>query len=594
MNFLSLLLFFTSIASVILGVIVYFLNRKNLLNRIFALTLWFHAYWASTQFMMLVSTDSQAAYIWDKSGFLAPFSMALLLHFGLVFTENEMLKDKKTYLLIYSPALVFSLFHLTTDLMTGPIVLGYWGFINTLPSNIWIWVLSKVWSASVAFFLLFLFAKYYFFGVPEAKKMQARYVVIGFSIPILTGIITDVVLPSFNADLPSISSLSTIMYSSLVVFALWKYNLFTLTPEIAAKSILDTVPDSIILTDLDGIILTVNRGGLVFFGYSQSGLVGKSIKLLFAKDQIGHVFLTNVSQEGIIRNFEAKCKMRNGKEQPVLFSVSLVTDDNGKGLGFVFTIRDITELKQMQMRLVKAERLASIGELAGMVGHDIRNPLQGIRLALYRLKTKYGPALGAEGKEICKKIDECVTRTDKIVNDLLDYSREIKLELEKSNPKLLLKKTLPAIQVPKKIKVINNTQDTPEVMVDSEKIVRVLINIVKNALEAMPRGGTLTITSKEVENKLEISFADTGEGMTEETLNRLWVPLFTTKAKGMGFGLSICKRLVEAHGGSISAKSTIGKGTTLTLRVPIVSEPLIENGGMVFDEESAPSVRASQ
>jgi PAS domain S-box-containing protein len=332
----------------------------------------------------------------------------------------------------------------------------------------------------------------------------------------------------------------------------------------------------------------------VFFGYSQSGLVGKSIKLLFAKDQIGHVFLTNVSQEGIIRNFEAKCKMRNGKEQPVLFSVSLVTDDNGKGLGFVFTIRDITELKQMQMRLVKAERLASIGELAGMVGHDIRNPLQGIRLALYRLKTKYGPALGAEGKEICKKIDECVTRTDKIVNDLLDYSREIKLELEKSNPKLLLKKTLPAIQVPKKIKVINNTQDTPEVMVDSEKIVRVLINIVKNALEAMPRGGTLTITSKEVENKLEISFADTGEGMTEETLNRLWVPLFTTKAKGMGFGLSICKRLVEAHGGSISAKSTIGKGTTLTLRVPIVSEPLIENGGMVFDEESAPSVRASQ
>jgi PAS domain S-box-containing protein len=424
--------------------------------------------------------------------------------------------------------------------------------------------------------------------------MQARYVVIGFSIPILTGIITDVVLPSFNADLPSISSLSTTLYSSLVVFALWKYNLFTLTPEIAAKSILDTVPDSIILTDLDGAILTVNRGGLVFFGYSQSELVGKPIKLLFAKDQVGKVFLTNVSQEGIIRNFEAKCEMRNGKQQPVLFSVSLVTDDNGKGLGFVFTIRDITELKEMQMRLVKAERLASIGELAGMIGHDIRNPLQGIRLAVYRLKNKYGPALGSEGKEICKEIDECVARSDKIVNDLLEYSREIKLELEKSNPKLLLKKALPAVQVPKKIKVINNTQDTPEVMVDTEKIVRVLINIVKNALEAMPSGGTLTITSEEVENKLEISFADTGEGMTEETLNKLWVPLFTTKARGMGFGLSICKRLVEAHGGSISAKSTIGKGTTLTLRIPIISEPLTENAEVVFDVESTQSVRAPQ
>jgi signal transduction histidine kinase len=110
----------------------------------------------------------------------------------------------------------------------------------------------------------------------------------------------------------------------------------------------------------------------------------------------------------------------------------------------------------------------------------------------------------------------------------------------------------------------------------------------------MPSGGTLTITSEEVENKLEISFADTGEGMTEETLNKLWVPLFTTKARGMGFGLSICKRLVEAHGGSISAKSTIGKGTTLTLRIPIISEPLTENAEVVFDVESTQSVRAPQ
>jgi two-component system sensor histidine kinase AtoS len=379
-----------------------------------------------------------------------------------------------------------------------------------------------------------------------------------------------------------------------VVFAIWKYNLFTLTPEIAAKNILDTVPDSLILTNLDGVILTVNRGGLVFFGYYESELVGKSINLLFSKGWVGKVFLTNVSQEGVIRNFETKCKIRSGEEKPVLFSVSLVTDDNGKGLGFVFTIRDITELKQMQMRLVKAERLASIGELAGMVGHDIRNPLQGIRLALYRLKTKYEPQLGSDGKEICKIIDECVASSDKIVNDLLDYSREIKLELEKNNPEALLKKTLSTIQVPKKIKVINNTEDTPEVMVDTEKIVRVLVNIVKNAFEAMPRGGTLTITSREVEGKLEMSFTDTGAGMSQETLSKLWGPLFTTKAKGMGLGLSICKRIVEAHGGQISAKSMIGKGTTIIIRVPVFFEPLVENGSLLFGDESSPSISSSQ
>jgi PAS domain S-box-containing protein len=544
--------------------------------------------------MMLQSTNSQAAYWWDKISFLSPFSMALLLHFGLIFTENKLLKNKNAYLLLYCPPLVFSLFYLTTDLISGYPTLGYWGFTSTLPSNLWVWVLSKVWSASVAVFLLFLFAKYYFFGVAEAKKMQARYVAYGFSLPILTGVITDVVLPSFNVNLPSISSLSTTLYSSFVVFAIWKYNLFTLTPEIAAKNILDTVPDSLILTNLDGVILTVNRGGLVFFGYYESELVGKSINLLFSKGWVGKVFLTNVSQEGVIRNFETKCKIRSGEEKPVLFSVSLVTDDNGKGLGFVFTIRDITELKQMQMRLVKAERLASIGELAGMVGHDIRNPLQGIRLALYRLKTKYEPQLGSDGKEICKIIDECVASSDKIVNDLLDYSREIKLELEKNNPEALLKKTLSTIQVPKKIKVTNNTEDTPEVMVDTEKIVRVLVNIVKNAFEAMPRGGTLTITSREVEGKLEMSFTDTGAGMSQETLSKLWVPLFTTKAKGMGLGLSICKRIVEAHGGQISAKSMIGKGTTIIIRVPVFFEPLVENGSLLFGDESSPSISSSQ
>jgi signal transduction histidine kinase len=172
------------------------------------------------------------------------------------------------------------------------------------------------------------------------------------------------------------------------------------------------------------------------------------------------------------------------------------------------------------------------------------------------------------------------------VNDLLDYSREIKLELEKNNPEALLKKTLSTIQVPKKIKVINNTEDTPEVMVDTEKIVRVLVNIVKNAFEAMPRGGTLTITSREVEGKLEISFTDTGAGMSQETLSKLWVPLFTTKAKGMGFGLSICKRIVEAHGGFIYAESTIGKGTTITIKIPVSFEPWTETEARIFSDET--------
>jgi signal transduction histidine kinase len=106
---------------------------------------------------------------------------------------------------------------------------------------------------------------------------------------------------------------------------------------------------------------------------------------------------------------------------------------------------------------------------------------------------------------------------------------------------------------------------------------RTFINLIRNAVEAMPNGGTLTIKSRKIRDKITFAFSDTGVGMSEEVLKRLWNPLFTTKAKGMGLGLAICKRFVEAHGGSIAVESTLGKGTTFTVKIPI--EPKTEEGG---------------
>ena len=116
--------------------------------------------------------------------------------------------------------------------------------------------------------------------------------------------------------------------------------------------------------------------------------------------------------------------------------------------------------------------------------------------------------------------------------------------------------------------MINETEDEPELTVDVEKMKRVFSNVIKNAFDAMPNGGVLTIRSDKTENHVCFSFIDTGTGMSEETLQKLWTPLFTTKAKGMGFGLPICERIVEAHGGKISVESNVGKGTTLAITIP--------------------------
>ena len=227
------------------------------------------------------------------------------------------------------------------------------------------------------------------------------------------------------------------------------------------------------------------------------------------------------------------------------------------------------QLKEAQQQLVKSERLAAIGELAAMIGHDLRNPLTGIAGAAYYLRAKCSPKMDSKLKEMFKVIEKDVEYSNKIINDLLEYSRDIKLDLNESNPRLMVKEALSAVKISKKVRVADLTRDKPEIKVDTGKMKRVFVNIIKNAVDAMPKGGKLTIESRESNGDLEIVFSDTGVGMSEKTLKNIYRPLFTTKAKGMGFGLSICKRFVEAHGGKIHVKSTIGKGSTFIVTLPI-------------------------
>ena len=238
------------------------------------------------------------------------------------------------------------------------------------------------------------------------------------------------------------------------------------------------------------------------------------------------------------------------------------------------------QLKEMQQQLLKSERLAAIGELAAMIGHDLRNPLTGIAGATYYLKTKCRSKIDNKSKEMLRIIEKDIENSNKIINDLLEYSREMKLDLNDSNSRLIVKEALSAVKIPENVRVTNLTRDQPKINVDADKLKRVFVNIIKNAVDAMPEGGKLTIESRESNGDLEIVFSDTGVGMSEETLRNICRPLFTTKAKGMGFGLPICKRFVEAHGGKIHARSTIGKGSTFTVTLPI--QPHMEENEKVW------------
>ncbi len=285
---------------------------------------------------------------------------------------------------------------------------------------------------------------------------------------------------------------------------------------------------------------------------------------------------------------------KKGEQRCTELIVTPIKDENGKIMSALELAVDVTEkrrlesqhstklerlveartkqLKETQEKLVKTERLAAIGELAAMVGHDLRNPLTGMKAATYYLKGKTRNDSNPKTKEMLDLIDDCIDQSNKIVNDLLEYSRTVKVDLTENNPSIFFTYTLSTIQVPQNIKVVHQASNDAPVKFDSAKMLRVFLNILKNAFDAMPKGGNLTIISKQTRKNWVVAFTDSGEGMTKETLQKLGNPLFTTKAKGMGFGIPICKRIVEAHGGKLLIDSTLGQGTTVTVKIPLNPE----------------------
>jgi len=337
------------------------------------------------------------------------------------------------------------------------------------------------------------------------------------------------------------------------------------------KSIFAASPDAITVIDLAGNIIECTEQSVIMHGStSREQLIGKNaFQFIAEKDRQQAIeSMKSTFEQGLIRNAEYSLVANDGREYPVELSASVLREASGQPVGFVAVIKDISERKQMEQKLLKAERLAAIGEVAAMVGHDLRNPLTGIAGAAYYLKTKLGPVMDKKSIEMVELIEKDIEYSNKILTDLLDYSRTIRLDLTESTPKAIVEEALVRADVPENVHVINKARSKPGVNVDIEALVRAFVNVIRNAIDAMPNGGTLTISSTQSGVDLEIAFKDSGIGMSEDVLKRLWTPFFTTKAKGMGLGLSICRRIIEAHNGRISVRSAEGKGTTFTVTLP--------------------------
>ena len=234
-----------------------------------------------------------------------------------------------------------------------------------------------------------------------------------------------------------------------------------------------------------------------------------------------------------------------------------------------------SQLKQIQKHLVEAERMAAIGEAVTMIGHDARNPLQVIFNTLYLAIKKIdemqvSPEEKNHLKNLLEKIRNQADYINRMILDLQEYTKGVTPELIKVDLNELLEEALSSIMIPEKIEVILNVEkDFPGILADPILMKRVLINLIKNAVEAMPEGGKIRIGASVKGSNALIEVEDTGIGIPEENMKEIFRPFFTTKPKGLGLGLAVCKKLIEAQGGEISVKSKIGKGTKFKIEIPI-------------------------
>jgi PAS domain S-box-containing protein len=354
----------------------------------------------------------------------------------------------------------------------------------------------------------------------------------------------------------------------------------------------DLSPDAIIVKKTDDIITFWSQGAQSLYGYTKGEAIGQKSRVLL-KTKLPEPYDEIISQLKRYGRWSGEKihQTKSGREIIVDSRWLATCDVQGKIDEILETNVDVTERKQLQNKLEEyaknleklveertkqlkdSERLAAIGATAGMVGHDIRNPLQAITGDLYLAKTDLASIPESEEKQTIQEslteIEKNIDYINKIVQDLQDFARPLKPNVEETDLKLVIDQLLAKNGLPENINVSVKVESGARLFVaDSTFINRIMYNLVNNAIQAMPKGGQLFIHVYKESNDVVISVKDTGVGIPEAVKGKLFTPMFTTKSKGQGFGLAVIKRMTEALGGTVTFESQEGKGTTFTVHIP--------------------------
>lgn len=356
------------------------------------------------------------------------------------------------------------------------------------------------------------------------------------------------------------------------------------------SSIIHHMSSSLLVVGIDGSVQFSNKAAQQLLEYQHEELNSLNIVDLFADREIGEQFLQFITRsDKNLHNKEFDFHTKSNKVIHIGLTTTRFHDEYNNYDGVILLFKDLNEVKQLRKQIERMDRLALLGELSAGIAHEIRNPLAGIKAAAQILEESLKD--NQQYQVLLERIIKEIDKSNKLLKEFFKFAKPSKPKFEFVDMASVIDGLFllinPRIRKQNILAHLRIDENLPRAYVDETQIEQVLLNILLNALDAMPQGGDLSISIKSIELNpmdflyafeldelaekapfIEISISDSGVGINQENLDKIFDPFFTTKASGLGLGLSICSRLLEENHGKIDVKSEEGKGTTFTILLP--------------------------
>jgi two-component system sensor histidine kinase HydH len=398
------------------------------------------------------------------------------------------------------------------------------------------------------------------------NSLSGKYIIVGLKMNEFKAAQAEDVRRAIISALILLILGSASLYFLFVVQNYYLINNTLKSLETYTANVVNSMPNGLISLDSEGRITTINQNATILLGLSSSIVKGKRLDEVMIKCDLKKTLLPNSD----IFEQQMECHLNDGRIIPLSTTSSLLRDEEGIIIGKVIILRDLQDIKILEKKIERSERLASLGRMAAGIAHEIRNPLSSIKGFAQYFRKKFHS--GSEDSNYALVMVNEVDRLNRVIQDLLNFAKPQEPKFKSVDILKIMEHTIKLIEPDlreKNVHVIKKFDaGIPQISADSDMITQALLNIFINAIEAMEKNNELIITVQTNNKGIIIIIKDLGKGIAKTDLGKIFDPFFTLKSSGTGLGLAIVHRIVENHHGEIEVKSEPGEGTSFRINLP--------------------------